>query len=232
MNKKLIITIVVIIQVCFIWQCVINPARCTDAAENSSVSEGTQGVVTEEAAEASDEGGGGQQTQEGNGSESTAAESGPSGQTEPEITSLNAIEEFEHVIMEGQQEVQDTPWNANSGLITLDDGEQCLFLTPNTGFMTPYMFIQGGTMELSFCIFEDVRDKSDGAGLLLQLHDEEGNLLKEENIPVDAGQKWQEYSFEIDAAQADKVRIRIMCNNGGNDDDVCDWVMIREARVG
>ena len=120
----------------------------------------------------------------------------------------------------------------NSGLITLGDGEQCLFLTPNTGFMTPYMSVQEGTIELSFCIFEDVRDKSDGAGLLLQLHDTEGNLLKEENIPVDAGQDWQEYSGEIDAAQADKVRIRIMCNNGGNDDDVCDWVMMREARVG
>ena len=49
---------------------------------------------------------------------------------------------------------------------------------------------------------------------------------------MDAGQDWQEYSGEIDAAQADKVRIRIMCNNGGNDDDVCDWVMMREARVG
>jgi hypothetical protein len=230
MNKKLIITIVVIIQVCFIWQCVINPARSTDAAENSSVSEGTPGAVDEEAAEVSDEGAGEQQTQEGNGQESDGGD--VSGQTEPEITSLNAIEEFEQVIMEGQQEVQDTPWNVNSGLITLGDGEQCLFLTPNTGFMTPYMSVQEGTIELSFCIFEDVRDKSDGAGLLLQLHDTEGNLLKEENIPVDAGQDWQEYSGEIDAAQADKVRIRIMCNNGGNDDDVCDWVMMREARVG
>ena len=67
MNKKLIITIVVIIQVCFIWQCVINPARSTDAAENSSVSEGTPGAVDEEAAEVSDEGAGEQQTQEGNG---------------------------------------------------------------------------------------------------------------------------------------------------------------------
>ena len=230
MNKKLIITIVVIIQVCFIWQCVINPARSTDAAENSSVSEGTPGAVDEEAAEVSDEGAGEQQTQEGNGQESDGGD--VSGQTEPEITSLNAIEEFEQVIMEGQQEVQDTPWNVNSGLITLGDGEQCLFLTPNTGFMTPYMSVQEGTIELSFCIFEDVRDKSDVAGLLLQLHDTEGNLLKEENIPVDAGQDWQEYSGEIDAAQADKVRIRIMCNNGGNDDDVCDWVMMREARVG
>lgn len=233
MNKKLIITIVVIIQVCFIWQCVINPARSTDAAEDSLVSEDTPGAVVEEAVGGSDESMAEQQdSQEESGQGSTDTEGEMPEQTEPEITSLNAIEEFEQIIMEGQQEVQDTPWKINSGLITLDDGEQCLFLTPNTGFMTPYLSAQGGTIELSFCIFEDVRDKSDGAGLLLQFHDTEGNLLKEENISVDAGQEWQEYSCEIDAAQADKVRVRVMCNNGGNDDDVCDWVIFRKLYIG
>lgn len=214
MNKKLIVIIVVIIQICFIWQCVINPVRGSSVAgDSSSVDGSTPDGAYDEAAKIPDEGMGKQQT-------------------ESEILSINVIEEFEQVTMEGQWEVQDNPWNTNSGLITLDSGEKCLFLTPNTGLMTPYLAIKEGIIEISFCIFEDVRDMSDGAGILLQLHDTEGNLLKEENIPVDAGQGWQEYSCEIDAEQADKVRLRIMCNNGGNDDDVCDWVMIRKAIFG
>lgn len=233
MNKKLIITIVVIIQICFIWQCVINPVRSGGAAEDSAAAEDTPEAACDEVAELPDESMGEQQpSQEESEQGSVDTEGETTEQTEPEITSLNVIEEFEQVIMEGQQEVQDTPWNVNSGLIALDDGEQCLFLTPNTGFMTPYLSVQGGSIEISFCIFEDVRDKSDGAGLLLQLHDTEGKLLKEENILVDAGQEWQEYSCEIDGEQADKIRVRIMCNNGGQDDDVCDWVMIRKLDIG
>ena len=84
---------------------------------------------------------------------------------------------------------------------------------------------------MSFCIYEDVRNMSDGAGLLLQIHDGNGNLLKEENIVVDAERDWQSYECDLDESNVEAADIRLVCNNGGNDDDICDWVIIREAAI-
>lgn len=104
-------------------------------------------------------------------------------------------------------------------------------MTPNTGVTTPDLSIIEGTLELTFCIYEAVRDKSDGAGILIQVTDDMGNLLKEDQIMVNANKEWQEYSIGIGGFEAEQIKVRIMCNNGGNNDDICDWVMIRDLKV-
>lgn len=210
MNKKLVIAIIIIIQLCFIWQCVLVPMS-REIPEEEVVEEEQDepvGIEDTENPEVLDE-----------------------KEQETKLTSLDLINDFDQIVLEGQMEVNDTPWNTNMGLITLEEGGQCLLLLPNTGMMTPYLSLTKGKIEMSFCIFKDVRDKSDGAGLLLQIHDESGNLLKEENIPVDAAQEWQDYSCDISDLGVENIRVRIMCNNGGNDDDICDWVMLRKAII-
>lgn len=201
MNKKLIITIVIVIQLCFVWQCVINPV-----INNEVKDETLEENIAEKNSNINQEG-------------------------ETNYTSFSLIEEFDQVIMEGQMNVEDNPWSINVGLVTLEDGNEYLFLTPNTGVTTPDLSIKEGTLELTFCIYEAVRDRSDGAGILIQVTDDMGNLLKEDQIMVNANKEWQEYSIGIGGFEVEQIKVRIMCNNGGNNDDICDWVMIRDLKV-
>lgn len=66
---------------------------------------------------------------------------------------------------------------------------------------------------------------------MIQVTDDMGNLLKEDQIMVNANKEWQEYSIGIGGFEAEQIKVRIMCNNGGNNDDICDWVMIRDLKV-
>lgn len=218
MNKKFIAAIIIIIQICFIWRCMAVPAMENNSDEKTD-------FETEEMVE---------NVQESSEEESL---SGPETVVENEeseeqfLTSLDFIHDFQSLIIEGQQNVEDTPWNTNAGLIELEDAGKALLLTPNTGVMTPFMNITGKKITLKFCIYEGVRDMSDGAGLLLQIHGEEGKLLKEENIFVDSSLDWQTYECDLSGIGGDGADVRIVCNNGGNDDDVCDWVVINYAVI-
>ena len=204
MNKKLIIVVVVIIQMLFIWRCILAPA------DKSGLKMDEKQQETEE----------------------IFIQVPESGQPDELLSdSLDFVQNFQELMLQGQRSVTDTPWKTNAGIIELEEGEKVLLLTPNTGVMAPYMDIFGKKLRMTFCIYEEVRDMSDGAGLLLQIHDGEGNLIKEEHIAVDAALGWQTYECDLTEKDVDGADIRIVCNNGGNDDDACDWVIIRDAVI-
>lgn len=216
MNKKLIIVVVVIIQMLFIWRCILAPAD-----KNGLNPDEKQQEIQPQ-----------QETQLQQDTEENFVQVPENEQTDELLSnSLDFIQDFQELILEGQKPVTDTPWGINAGVIELEEGEKVLLLTPNTGVMTQYMSIFGKKLRMTFCIYKEVRNMSDGAGLLLQIHDGEGNLIKEENIAVDAELDWQTYECDLSDKSADGADIRIVCNNGGNDDDACDWVIIRDAVI-
>lgn len=132
---------------------------------------------------------------------------------------------LENVTFEGVAETSDTPWNVNAGIINMEDAGDCIFLTPNTSAIVSEISSYD-TLELSYEIHPWVSGASDGAGIILWLLDADDTILWQEEISIDAAEGWTD--FAVNVAEYDTVdRLQILCNNGGNDDDSGDWVVIR-----
>lgn len=130
----------------------------------------------------------------------------------------------ESLEFEGNIPTEDNPWHTTAGYITVED-EKYIFLTPNTSV---YLNDIEANNELVFScgIYSSMREYSDGAGLLIWVLDEEDNILYEEELLVSNEKEWIDCSLLL--SQFDGVkRIKILCNNGLEDDDSGDWIFIK-----
>lgn len=127
------------------------------------------------------------------------------------------------LVFENTDKTTDNPWGFTAGIIDVDD-EKCVFLTPNTDVVI-YPQEEGNTISLSAYIHPWVSDSSDGAGLVIWYLDENDEILGQEEISVAAdGGKTE---IVLDSARFQGTNhFKILCNNGGNDDDSGDWVVI------
>ncbi len=149
------------------------------------------------------------------GNASTGANVAPSG-------SATAV--WSDVTFEGQKEVDDTPWGFNAGVIDVD-GDSCILLTPNTAVTLPNVV---GEKKVSFDyqLHPWVKENSDGAGLLVRVLDEKGNILFEDSLQVDKDAAWSQYEVSLEE-YPEAVSVKVYCNNGENGDDSADWVILR-----
>lgn len=127
-------------------------------------------------------------------------------------------------IFENAVEISDNPWGVTAGVIETDEEGKCIFLTPNTAVS----FSDIGLDEVAFAyrIHPWVQADSDGAGLDVMLYRKDGEELFREEIAVEADNAWMEYELDL-RDYADIGELRVSCNNGGHNDDVCDWVVIK-----
>ena len=116
------------------------------------------------------------------------------------------------------------PGGVTAGVIETDEEGKCIFLTPNTAVS----FSDIGLDEVAFAyrIHPWVQADSDGAGLDVMLYRKDGEELFWEEIAVEADNAWMEYELDL-RDYADISELRVSCNNGGHNDDVCDWVVIK-----
>lgn len=202
-KKKWIITVIVFIEICFVWRCFF-----------SHLIKDTSQPLDAEV-------------------ERTDAEESLHNNEEYELSSAtfsyNLLQET--LSFEGNRATEDTPWGVNAGKLELDEGEKCLFLTPNTGFSTGILQFLPRRIRISASIYETVREKSDGAGLLIQIYDEKDDLVKEFSFEVNTEEDKQTSEYDLDDLPSHNIRVRVVCNNGGKNDDICDWVIIDQAVI-
>lgn len=134
--------------------------------------------------------------------------------TESEKTSLPM--EFE-----GAVAVRDNPWGTTAGLIEDEQYGRCIFMTPNTS-ITVAGLEAADSIVFQPSIHYAVIDNTDGAGLLIWILDKDNTILEQQEIliPPEHGTK-----VEISLPEsADKIKV--LCNNGIDDDDCGDWIII------
>ncbi len=76
-----------------------------------------------------------------------------------------------------------------------------------------------------------VKESSDGAGLLIKLLDENGDVLFEDSLQVSMDASWTNYEVSLEEYSG-AVSVGIYCNNGENGDDSADWVILRASSSG
>jgi hypothetical protein len=134
----------------------------------------------------------------------------------------------EQLVFEGASDTADTPWNITAGTFEMEDEGECILLTPNTA--VELLDVEGvSEFSFSYEIHPWVSESSDGAGLILWCLDEKDDILFEDSIDVDSEVQWQEYTLKLDEIE-NASKIKIACNNGANDDDVCDWVVLKSTK--
>ena len=137
---------------------------------------------------------------------------------------IKTADSFVNLSFEGSQETFDNPWNTTAGWIDTEEDGRCIFLTPNTAV---FFEITGAeTLVFDYELHPWVKENSDGAGILLWVMDEEDTILYQEEIFVDAKDSWKR--VELDLRPYKSVgRIKMLCNNGKNEDDNGDWVLVK-----
>lgn len=131
---------------------------------------------------------------------------------------------LESAVFENVVEISDNPWGVTAGVIETEEEGKCIFLTPNTA--VSFTDISLDEIAFAYRIHPWVQADSDGAGLDVMLYSQDGEELFRDEIAVDADNAWVEYELDL-RDYADIGELRVSCNNGGHNDDVCDWVVIK-----
>ena len=122
----------------------------------------------------------------------------------------------------GANNTEDNPWNTTAGLITLDDGREAVFLTPQTQYEIPIE--NEKSIRFEYMLYDQVRDASDGAALVVEYLNEKDEEIYQEVLDITKDDVWLTYHDELDNIS----KVRISCGNGNHGDDTADWVIIRE----
>lgn len=144
--------------------------------------------------------------------------------TDGVVMTDKADEIWNSIEFQGVEETSDNPWNFNAGIIDMDGEGKCILLTPNTAVI---ISVDGVMDKLNFGyeIHPWVKELSDGAELLIQLLDKDGNIIYDEKVMVDSHS--EKKSYELSINEYGKVqKIKIVCNNGNQNDDNGDWVVL------
>lgn len=132
---------------------------------------------------------------------------------------------WDTVSFDGNQETTDNPWGMTAGWFEMEGEGKCILLTPNTSVqlndVDPNM-----TLSFDYEIHPWVKDKSDGVGVLVWVLDSEDSILFKEDISVNCQNEWQGY--QLDISQYDgAAKVKLYCNNGENENDDGDWLIIK-----
>lgn len=131
---------------------------------------------------------------------------------------------LDSIIYEGSIATDGNPWKTTAGTIDLEDRGKSIFLTPNTTALLSNVS-EMNEIAFSYEIHPWVKESSDGAGLVIWLMDAQNNIIHEEEIVISASDDMKE--FRIDLTQYEGVtKIKFLCNNGTNENDSGDWVVL------
>lgn len=124
---------------------------------------------------------------------------------------------------EGSEKTSDNPWGYTAGIIETDFAGECILLNPNT-LVTLNVSEDWELLNLAFKIHPWVAESSDGAGIVVQFLDSDENVLAENLVDIGNETKWKNHSFELKEKNVSTVKLA--CNNGKNNDDAADWVIV------
>ena len=137
-------------------------------------------------------------------------------------------EEYE-ITFENVESTTDNPWGYTAGMIDTDTDGKCVFLTPNTSVCIAGIRerIIGNNFALEASIHPWVADSSDGVGVVVWYLDDNNEILQQESFEISSKESWQEILLSCEDEQVSSVKL--LCNNGTNDDDAADWLIIKQG---
>lgn len=128
------------------------------------------------------------------------------------------------IAIEGAEATEDNPWGLTAGVVNAEG--YCIFLTPGTG-ATITLGADEEPPALELLLHPQVASTSDGAGVVIQILDADGQVLLEREETVGA----ESIGFAPDWAAYPTGRvIAFRCNDGGQGNSDADWLLIRERQ--
>ena len=128
------------------------------------------------------------------------------------------------VKIEGNRKTDDNPWGYIAGVIDDDELGEVVLLNPNTSIT--FRNLSGDEkIEMEIGIYPLVASASDGAGLDVWFMKDD-DIIDKSFIDVANDSSWKDIKFSVkDYPMANGIKI--LCNNGKNDNDECDWVILK-----
>lgn len=123
----------------------------------------------------------------------------------------------------GDKRTDENPWNTTAGIVTLDNGNNVVFMTPNTQYEISSGV--GKRLVFDYMISNLVSASSDGAGIDIKFFDDTDEEIITESIIINPEESWKTYEKELDN---NVTRILISCNDGGNSNENADWVILKQ----
>lgn len=150
-------------------------------------------------------------------------------ETESDESVISIINQFESFSLIGNQEVKDNPWGMTIGKTEMEEMGTCILMTPDTGMDIPVNATTQSELTFEVRIHPWVSADSDGAGLVVQVNDNEGNTLDENIVEIKNTDEFIPVNINLNAIKETGGVIKILADNGRNDDNICDWIVIKET---
>lgn len=138
----------------------------------------------------------------------------------------SVLEYFDSLELIGVADTGDNPWGKNLSLIGGRDGNNAVLFTPNTGIYINNVTGEDVGISFDYYIYDEMINISDGMNILIKIFDSNDKVVKEDKINVKSNRNINRYnkSFKLDKDR--KYSIQIMCDNGIEDDDEGDWLIV------
>ena len=128
--------------------------------------------------------------------------------------------------IKNSKDTGDNPWGKTAGIIDMDDVGKVVFLTPETEYDLDVSDLE--KLNFSYQIHPWVKEASNGAGIKIELLNENGDIINKQEIAVNAADDWK----NVDIDCKDAVKINISCVEGEDNDASGDWVVLRNELSG
>lgn len=120
----------------------------------------------------------------------------------------------------------DNPWNSSTGIIEYE-GEECVFFTPETGFVLSNKK-SDHPISLQVMLHSSVSKVSDGAYIDMVVYDDSEKVLEEKSIYINNCSQWSDIPLNYNT---DFSKVSFTCNSNGRGNDNGDWIVIRNHYV-
>ena len=164
--------------------------------------------------------------------EQNVAEEAPLAVDLPAVTDLLSADIFAAASIDGKADA-DTPWKSNIALLGDEYSEQGLFMMPGTGITFTAAVPEGAKLAIDAKLFDAIAESgiSDGVTLVVEVR-QDGDSLNT-YAPIAVTGDGQVNSAELDFAewQGRTLQINIKCYDGGKDDAVGDWCVIKALKL-
>ncbi len=122
--------------------------------------------------------------------------------------------------IKNSKDTSDNPWGKTAGIIDMDDVGKVVFLTPETEYDLDVSDLEN--LIFSYQIHPWVKEASNGAGIKIELLNENGDIINEQEIAVNSSDDWKKVDIECKDAE----KINISCVAGKDNDASGDWVVL------
>lgn len=134
--------------------------------------------------------------------------------------------------IEGKAEA-DTPWKKNIELLGADYPEQGLFMMPGTAIIYTIQVPEEAKLIMKAKIYDSIAEAgiSDGVTIVVEVIQDGRSLITYEPIVISGDGKEELCKLDFAEWQGRTVQIKLRCYDGGKDNAMGDWAVIKMLQI-